>query len=165
MCCRLKIDYSLHLLVFLLLVIYIRTKKRQHYFDILKAFFVRPSSEYKTSDSGRKVNRNIYPDAVTCDRMRLIDPKSGLLEPIHHCCLVEEFEENTNLFVYTRLGFESLCKQIPKHLNEMTIIGQARSLFHIGVLESVYIKTQNPVLCRQKDLYFLQTLQLSNNGE
>ena len=25
------------------------------------------------------------------------------------------------LFVYTRLGFESLCKQIPKHLNGMTI--------------------------------------------
>ena len=41
------------------------TKKRQHYFDILKAFFVRHSSEYKTSDSDRKVNRNIYPDAVT----------------------------------------------------------------------------------------------------
>ena len=66
------------------------TKKRQHYFDILKAFFVRHSSEYKTSDSDRKVNRNIYPDAVTRDRMRLIDPKSGQLEPIHHCCLVEE---------------------------------------------------------------------------
>ena len=33
-------------------------------------------------------NRNIYPDAVTRDRMRLIDPKRGQLEPIHHCCLV-----------------------------------------------------------------------------
>ena len=41
------------------------------------------------SDSDRKVNRNIYPDAVTRDRMRLIDPKSSQLEPIHHCCLVE----------------------------------------------------------------------------
>ena len=69
---------------------YNSTKKRQHYFDILKAFFVRHSSEYKTSDSDRKVNRNIYPDAVTRDRMRLIDLKSGRLEPIHHCCLVEE---------------------------------------------------------------------------
>ena len=66
-------------------------EKAATYFDILKAFFVRHSSEYKTSDSGRKVNRNIYPDAVTRDRMRLIDPKSGQLEPIHHCCLVEEF--------------------------------------------------------------------------
>ena len=63
--------------------LYNSTKKRQHYFDILKAFFVRHSSEYKTSDSDRKVNRNIYSDAVTRDRMRLIDPKSGQLEPIH----------------------------------------------------------------------------------
>ena len=72
------------------LVFYNSTKKRQHYFDILEAFFVRHSSEYKTSDIDRKVNRNIYPDAVTRDRMRLIDPKSGQLAPIHHCCLVEE---------------------------------------------------------------------------
>ena len=33
-------------------------------------------------------------------------------------------------------------------------IGQARSSFHLGVLESVYIKTQNPVLCRQKEFIF-----------
>ena len=65
------------------------TKKQQHYFDILKAIFFRHSSEYKASDSDRKVNRNIYPDAVTLDRMRLIDPKSSQLGPIHHC-LVEE---------------------------------------------------------------------------
>ena len=71
-------------------VLYNNTKKQQHYFDILNAFFVRHSSEYKASDSDRKVNRNIHPDAVTRDRMRLIDPKSGQREPIHHCCLVEE---------------------------------------------------------------------------
>ena len=70
--------------------LYNSTKKRQHYIDILKAFFVQHSSEYKTSDGDRKVNRNIYRDAVTHDRMRLSDPKSGQLEPIHHCCLVEE---------------------------------------------------------------------------
>ena len=35
------------------------------------------------------------------------------------------------------------------------IIGQAISSFHLGVLESVYIKTQNPVLCKQKDFIFL----------
>ena len=34
------------------------------------------------------------------------------------------------------------------------IIGQARSSFHLGVLESVYIKTQNPVLCKQKEFIF-----------
>ena len=34
------------------------------------------------------------------------------------------------------------------------IIGQARSSFHLSALESVYIKTQNPVLCRQKEFVF-----------
>ena len=38
------------------------------------------------------------------------------------------------------------------------IIGQARSSFHLSVLESVYIKTQNPVLCKQKE--FLISLGL-----
>ena len=35
------------------------------------------------------------------------------------------------------------------------IIGQTTS-FHLGVLESVYIMTQNPVLCGQKDSVSLQ---------
>ena len=35
------------------------------------------------------------------------------------------------------------------------IIGQARSPFHLSVLESAYIKTKNPVLCKQKDFIFL----------
>ena len=34
------------------------------------------------------------------------------------------------------------------------IIGQGRSSFHLSVLESVYIKTQNLVLCKQKDFIF-----------
>ena len=34
------------------------------------------------------------------------------------------------------------------------IIGQGRSSFHLSVLESVYIKTQNPDLCKQKDFIF-----------
>ena len=33
------------------------------------------------------------------------------------------------------------------------IIGQAGSSFHLCVLESVYVKTQNPVLCRQKSMF------------
>ena len=36
----------------------------------------------KMSDSDLKVNRNIYLDAVTCDRMRLIGPWSGQSGPI-----------------------------------------------------------------------------------
>ena len=33
-------------------------------------------------------------------------------------------------------------------------------VFHLGVLESVYIKTQNPILCRQKEFVF--SLKLFN---
>ena len=62
----------------------------ENYCDTLKVFFVLHSSEYKTSDSDRKLNRNIYLDAIARDRMRLIDPKCGQLGPIHHC-LVELF--------------------------------------------------------------------------
>ena len=40
------------------------------------------------------------------------------------------------------------------------IIDQARSSFHLGVLESVYIKTQNQVLCIQKEFVF--SLKLLN---
>ena len=38
--------------------------------------------------------------------------------------------------------------------DKFRIIGQARSSFQQGILESVYIKTQNPVLCRHKELVF-----------
>ena len=55
--------------------LYNSTKKRQYSFDILKALFVQHSSDYETSDSDRKGNRNIYPDAVKHDRIRLIDPR------------------------------------------------------------------------------------------
>ena len=34
------------------------------------------------------------------------------------------------------------------------IIGQARLSFHLPVLESVYIKTQNLVLCQQIEFIF-----------
>ena len=60
----------------------------------------------QTSDSDIKVNRNIYQDAVTCDRMRLIGPKFDQLGPISIVYLKSP-NEKTNSFVYTRLGFES----------------------------------------------------------
>ena len=44
------------------------------------------------------------------------------------------------------------------------IIGQARSSFHLSVLESVYIKTQNLVLCKQRVDFLTWTLQV-NNGD
>ena len=45
-------------------------------FDILQSYFRQTLVlEYETSDSYRMVNRNIYPDAVARDTMRLIGPK------------------------------------------------------------------------------------------
>ena len=44
--------------------------------------------------------------------------------------------------------------------DNLRIIGQARSSFHLGVLESVYTQTQNPVMCRQKEFVF--SLKLFN---
>ena len=38
--------------------------------------------------------------------------------------------------------------------DNLRIIGKARSSFQLGVLEPFYIKTQNPVLCRQKEFVF-----------
>ena len=51
----------------------------------------------KTSDSDLKVNRNIYPDAVTCDRMRLTGPKCDQLGPINIVYLKSP-NEKTNSF-------------------------------------------------------------------
>ena len=55
----------------------------------------------KTSNSALKVDRNIYPDAVTCDRMCLIGPKSGQLGSFNHC-LLEEFQLENKLFLSTQ---------------------------------------------------------------
>ena len=55
----------------------------------------------KTSYSDLKVNQNIDPDAVTCDRMRLIGPKSDQLGPIDHC-LLEESQKENELFLSTQ---------------------------------------------------------------
>ena len=55
----------------------------------------------KTSHSDLKVIRNIFADAVTCDRMRLIGPKSGQLGPIYHC-LLEESQSENELFLSTQ---------------------------------------------------------------
>ena len=55
----------------------------------LKSFFARHSSEYQTSDSDRKINRNVLPDEDIRDRTRLTGPKNGQLGPIYHCLLEE----------------------------------------------------------------------------
>ena len=49
--------------------------------------------------------------------------------------------------------------------DKFRIIGQARSSFHLGVLESVYIKTQDPMLCRQKEFVFSLGLFNQEKGD
>ena len=39
------------------------------------------------------------------------------------------------------------------------IIGRARSSFHLAVLESIYIQTKKPPLCRQEEFIFCLGLQ------
>ena len=58
----------------------------------------------KTSGSDLKVNRNIYPDAVTCDRMRLIGPKCDQLGPLTIVYLKSP-NEKTNSFCLHKTGF------------------------------------------------------------
>ena len=118
------------------------------------------------------VDRNIYPDAGTRDGIRLIDPKSGQLGTIRHC-MPTSIRKKSNTI---REQPPRLCKNnnaeincesaIGQHLitnpecaktytdDNFRIIGQVRSSFHLSVLESVYIKTQNPVLCKQRVRFF-----------
>ena len=57
----------------------------------------------KTSDSDLKVNRNKYPDAVTCDRMRLIGSKCDQLGPINIVYL-KSLNEKINSFCLHKTG-------------------------------------------------------------
>ena len=58
----------------------------------------------QASDSDLKVNRNIYPDAVTCDRMRLIGPKCDQLGTINIVYLKNP-NEKTSSFCLHKTGF------------------------------------------------------------
>ena len=58
----------------------------------------------KTSDSDLKINRNIYPDAVTCDRVRLIGPNCDQLGPINIVYLKSP-NEKTSSFCLHKTGF------------------------------------------------------------
>ena len=58
----------------------------------------------KTSDNDLKVNRNIYPDAVTCDRMRLIGPKCDQLGP-STIVYLKSLNEKKNSFCLHKTGF------------------------------------------------------------
>ena len=82
-------------------------KRTQHekattFFSYTKSLFSSDNHQsMKTSGSDLKVNRNIYLDAATCDRMRLIGPKCDQLGPINHC-LLEESQWENKLFLSTQ---------------------------------------------------------------
>ena len=43
------------------------------------------------------------------------------------------------------------------HDRQFSILAKARTQFHLAALEAIFIKTQPPILCRQKEfVYFLQ---------
>ena len=54
--------------------------------------------------------------------------------------------------------------------NQFFILAEARSMFHLSVLEATYIKISKPILCRQKELvyslqiFYLAAMQLVSNG-
>ena len=58
----------------------------------------------KTSDSDLKVNQNIYPVAVICDRMRQIGPECDQFGPINIVYLKSP-NEKTNSFCLHKTGF------------------------------------------------------------
>ena len=123
----------------------------------------------ETSDSDLKVNRNIYPDAgnrhVGCTTQRIADRiKQHVLTSIRnksydareqppHICKNNKSKINCESVIGQHLIANPECAKTYTDDN-FRIIGHARSFFHLSVLESVYIKTQNPVLCRQKELVF-----------
>ena len=68
-------------------------------------------------------------------------------------CKNNKFKINCESVVGQNLIANPVCAKTYIDDN-FRIIGQARSSFHLSVLESVYIKTQDPVLCRQKEFVF-----------
>ena len=98
----------------------------------------------KTSDSDLKVNRNMYPDAVAYDDRMAAAPR---------ICKNNKSKINCESAIGQHLIANPECAKAYTDDN-CRIIGQARSSFHLSVLESVYMKTQNPVLCRQMEFVF-----------
>ena len=75
------------------------------------------------------------------------------------CCPMADSQINCESAIGQHLITNPECAKTYTDDN-FRIIGQARSSFYLCVLESVYIKTQNPVLCRQKEFVF--SLKLFN---
>ena len=102
---------------------------------------------------------------VGCTKQRLADrinqhvPRSirkksnTVREQPPRLCKTNNFKINCETSIGQHLITNPECAKTYTEEN-FRIIRQARSPVHLSVLESVYIKTQNPVLCKQKDFIF-----------
>ena len=126
---------------------------------IRKAFFVRNSPEYETSDSDQKVIQNLYSQMRICSLFcpqvsTSIRKKSNTVrEQPPRLCKNNNSKINCESAIGQHLLTSAECSKTYTDDN-FRINRQARSSFHLSVLESVYIETQNPVLCKQKDFIF-----------
>ena len=118
---------------------------------IRKAFFVRNSSEYETSDSDRKVIQNLYSQMRICSLFYLqvstsIRKKSNTVrEQPPRLCKNNNSRINCESAIGQHLLTNPECSKTYTDDNSR-IIMQTRSPLHLIVLESVYIKTQKPNL-------------------
>ena len=84
---------------------------------------------------------------------RALGRKTLIREQPPHLCKKSNSEMKSDSAIGQHLIRNPECAKTYSDDN-FRIIGQARSSFHLSVLESVYIKTQNPVLCKQKEFIF-----------
>jgi len=63
--------------------------------------------------------------------------------------------------VFSAIGLHLLrnptCAQNYYH-KQLSILAKSRSPFHLSVLEAIFIKTLDPILCRQKEFVYNLTL-------
>ena len=104
------------------------------------------------------VRRTHYVEAsrqnkATCSHEHQEEKNSTVREQPHRMCKSISSKINCKSAIGQHLRTTPECAKTYTDDN-FRIIVEARSSFHLGALESVYIKTPNPVLCRQKSFYF-----------
>ena len=125
-------------------------------FGCLWIFLLMWSSVCRTHYT--KIRRPNKPNKTTCSHEHQEKTLIEREQPPHGC-KTRNAQNNCDWAIGQHLLENPECTKMYSD-DKFRIIGQARSSFHLGVLESVYIKTQNPVLCRQKEFVF--SLGLSN---
>ena len=76
---------------------------------------------------------------------------------LHKSCKQSDTEQSFESAI-GRHAIENEQCALNYHSKRFSILTIARSSFHLNLLEAAYIKTQRPVLCRQKE--FVHTLKI-----